>query len=166
MVGGRRYNRMVPERLKRLDTVYQQRPIYFITACSAERRKLLADPAIHDVFRNFAEAGADVGAWIGSYILMPDHLHLFVVIDAERLTVSSWIKSLKGTVSLVLRRGGVTAPFWQKGFFDHVLRNSDSYSAKWDYVRENAVRAGLAATWEDWPYLGEIFPIMYRHDRT
>jgi putative transposase len=166
MVGGRRYNRMVPERLKRLDTVYQQRPIYFITACSAERRKLLADPVIHDAFRSLAETGAEMGAWIGAYILMPDHLHLFVVADAERLNLSSWIKSLKGTLSLELRRNQSSTPFWQKGFFDHVLRSHDSYSAKWSYMRENAVRAGPAANWEDWPYLGEIFPISFRDDRS
>jgi len=31
----------------------------------------------------------------------------------------------------------IAAPHWQKGFFDHVLRSGDSYSQKWDYVREN-----------------------------
>ena len=93
IVGDRRCNCNVPERLRRLDVVYQRRPIYFITMCTAERRKLLANPAIHDAFRSFAKAGSDVGAWIGSYILMPDHLHLFVRIDGERLTLSSWLES-------------------------------------------------------------------------
>jgi len=144
--------------------VYQRRPIYFITMCTAERRKLLADPAIHDAFRSFAKAGADVGAWIGSYILMPDHLHLFVRIDGKRLTLSSWMKSLKGTLSRELRRSQSSAPFWQKGFFDHILRSSDSHSAKWNYVRENAVRAGLAPQWQQWPYLGEIFDLEFRSD--
>ena len=30
---------------------------------------------------------------------------------------------------------------WQEEFFDHVLRSSESYSQKWDYVKENPVRA-------------------------
>ncbi len=45
---------------------------------------------------------------------------------------------------------------WQAGFFDHVLRSSESYGEKWEYVRMNPVRAGLAARPEDWPYAGEI----------
>jgi hypothetical protein len=44
----------------------------------------------------------------------------------------------------------------QEEFFDHILRSGESYSQKWDYVRENPVRAGLVSTFEDWPWQGEI----------
>ena len=47
-------------------------------------------------------------------------------------------------------------PLWQPGFFDHLLRNDDSYTQKWDYVRENPVRAGLVSLADDWPYQGEF----------
>jgi hypothetical protein len=47
-------------------------------------------------------------------------------------------------------------PHWQKGFFDHINRHSESYSKKWDYVRQNPVRAGLAENSEEWPWQGEI----------
>jgi len=45
---------------------------------------------------------------------------------------------------------------WQEGFFDHVLRSDESYAEKWNYVRQNPVRAGLVARAEEWPYQGEI----------
>jgi putative transposase len=45
---------------------------------------------------------------------------------------------------------------WQPGFFDHVLRNDESYAQKWEYIRDNPVRAGLVAEWHQWPYQGEI----------
>jgi hypothetical protein len=32
---------------------------------------------------------------------------------------------------------GKLQPFWQRGFFDHLIRNTESYAQKWDYVREN-----------------------------
>ena len=38
---------------------------------------------------------------------------------------------------------GKLQPFWRRGFFDHLIRNTESYAQKWDYVRENPVRAGL-----------------------
>ena len=41
-------------------------------------------------------------------------------------------------------------------YFDHVLRSDESYSEKWDYVRENPVRAGLVRSANDWPYFGSI----------
>jgi len=55
----------------------------------------------------------------------------------------------------------VPKPHWQEGFFDHVLRSSESYSQKWDYVRQNPVRAKLIEKSEDWPWQGECVPIFY-----
>ena len=49
---------------------------------------------------------------------------------------------------------------WQREFFDHVLRSSESYSEKWNYVRDNPVRAGLVALADDWPYAGDIEMLM------
>jgi hypothetical protein len=47
-------------------------------------------------------------------------------------------------------------PHWQHGFFDHLLRHSESYAQKWEYVRENPVRAGLVSNSDEWPWQGEI----------
>jgi putative transposase len=96
---------------------------------------------------------------------MPDHLHLFVAIDGDRITLAKWMKSLKNAVSKTLRSASISAPHWQKTFFDHVLGSGESYSQKWNYVRENPVRAGLVLQWKDWPFVGEIFPLEYRSDR-
>ena len=93
---------------------------------------------------------------------MPDHLHAFVVIDDEQLKLSTWMKSLKNALSKVLREKDVLSPHWQKGFFDHILRSGDSYSEKWEYVRENPVRASLVKAWTDWPFVGEIFDLEFR----
>ena len=46
-----------------------------------------------------------------------------------------------------------------RGFFDHLLRSEESYAQKWDYVRENPVRAQLVERVEDWPYAGELITI-------
>lgn len=131
--------------------------------CAAKRQKLLANEPIHNAFKAFAASAPNYGAWVGAYIFMPDHFHLFVAIDDEKLSLSACVKSLKGTLSSVLRRERKSPPYWQKGFFDHMLRSKESYSQKWNYVRENPVRAELVKRWEDWPYLGEIFALEF-HD--
>jgi putative transposase len=111
----------MPERLKRLEIVYQDAPIYFVTACTAERRKLLATKAIHSAFKKFGDLSPKHGAWVGRDVLMPDHLHLFGAIDRERMSLSAWLKSLKGALSSKFREDAMSAPYSQKGFFDHVL---------------------------------------------
>jgi len=152
------------ERLRRLERVYERHPIYFVTACTADRRRLLASRVMHDLFVQFAQAAAERGAWVGRYVLMPDHLHLFVTLEPDRMRLSDWVGSLKKSMSKGLREKGESSPHWQKGFFDHVMRGGESYSQKWDYVSANPVRAGLVFRAEDWPYAGEIHELEYRRD--
>jgi len=147
-------------RLRRLDRVFADLPIYFITACTLDRRPILDCEPMHVAFRSFCVNSPQHGAWVGRYVLMPDHLHLFV--SVVKISLSNWIKSLKNTLSKTLRSLGCDAPHWQKGFFDHLLRSGESYSQKWDYVRENPVRAGLLESAEDWPFAGEIQDLEYR----
>ena len=49
-----------------------------------------------------------------------------------------------------------TGALWQEEFFDHVLRSSESYTQKREYVYENPVRAGLVPSANDWQWQGEI----------
>jgi putative transposase len=136
-----------------------------LTACTHERRPILADPIVHLQLIEFAQQGAHRRAWIGDYVLMPDHVHVFVAVDTDRISISSWIKSLKNAISKTLRNEGISAPHWQKGFFDHVLRRRDSYSAKWDYVRQNPVRAGLVKDATEWKFMETMFPLEFHDDR-
>jgi REP element-mobilizing transposase RayT len=85
---------------------------------------------------------------------MPDHVHLFVRGD-QGFRLSPWIGGLKRAISVVLK----SQRLWQAGFFDHILRSEESYAEKWNYVRDNPVRAGLVKAADEWPYQGEIVVI-------
>jgi REP-associated tyrosine transposase len=161
MTADPQYEESRPERLRRLERIFPAFPIYFVTTCTFERNLILATHQVHDAFLTFAHHGEEHGAYVGSYVIMPDHVHLFVVL-AEEQRLSDWIKSLKNSLSKTLRTIGISPPHWQKGFFDHVLRSDESYSEKWAYVRDNPVRAGLVETWEDWPYRGEVWVLEFR----
>jgi len=56
---------------------------------------LLANVAVHESFRRFSEAGAKGGASVGAYVIMPDHLHLFVAFDDREMLLNRWMKSFK-----------------------------------------------------------------------
>jgi putative transposase len=79
----------------------------------------------------------------------------------DNLKFGEWIGMLKRVLTRSLERCGSSDPIWQRGFFDHVLRSRESYSEKWNYVRENPVRAGLVKNADDWPFYGEIVDIYY-----
>lgn len=143
-------------RLRRLDWVFPRAPIFFVTACTHSRARWLDSGMIHRCFIDFCSRAVERGVLVGRYVLMPDHFHVFVSLHPGSLRLSDWVKSLKNTLSKTLRAMGKPAPHWQDGFFDHVLRSSESYDQKWLYVRDNPVRAGLASRCDDWPYQGEI----------
>src|SRR6266581_734993 len=93
-------------RLRRLDLVFVHSPIYFVTACTQDRRKLLTTAAVHESFLRFGQDGPGHGAWVGAYVIMPDHLHLFVSLDDQKIMLSAWMKTSKNTASKALRLHG------------------------------------------------------------
>jgi REP element-mobilizing transposase RayT len=76
------------ERLRRLERTFERHPVYFITACTHERKSLLASTTVHSQLTDFGDKGIDRGAWLGDYVLMPDHLHAFVALDEDRLALA------------------------------------------------------------------------------
>ena len=80
---------------------------------------------------------------------------------SEGVTLTKWVQALKSVMGKKLLALGFDKPHWQEGFFDHLLRSSESYAEKWEYVRMNPVRAGLVPTPEEWAYQGEIVPIHF-----
>jgi putative transposase len=92
---------------------------------------------------------------------MPDHAHLFVRPTIDARPMASWIKMWKGVSSREIAAAlEIEAPVWQADYFDRYLRSSESYSQKWDYVEQNAVRAGLVTRVEDWPCRGIVYDLM------
>jgi putative transposase len=155
----------LPERdhLKRLGNVFAKDPLYFLTCCTAQRRKVLATDASAEVLRSAFAASSKIHGWhIGRYVIMPDHVHFFGRPQIEAKSLSAVIRDWKKWTSREIARiESIDDPIWQPEFFDHVLRSADSYSEKWEYVRQNPVRAGLATKPDEWPYSGECIPLEF-----
>jgi REP element-mobilizing transposase RayT len=149
---------MIKDRPHRLGLIYISQPLYFVTFATRDRKSIPSLDRAHLVLQQYAHCAiAKFDVALGRYVIMPDHVRLFVRGD-RNFTLASWIGGLKRAISVAL-----TSPrLWQPGFFDHILRSDESYSEKWNYVRDNPVRAGLVETADDWPYQGEIVVI----DRT
>ena len=73
-----------PQRLRWLFTEY---PIYYLTACTYDRRQILARRAVHETFINFGLRAVGYGVWVGRYVIMPDHIHLFAGFGPESISL-------------------------------------------------------------------------------
>ncbi len=144
------------QRPPRSGRIFATGPLYFVTFCTHERQRILAKDQVHTAFVLFAKRAKDkFNVAVGRYVIMPDHVHLFVR-GGCNFRLGPWIGALKQALARAATLSRTKGQIWQEGFFDHVLRTNESYSQKWNYVRENPVRAGLVKSVADWPYQGEI----------
>jgi putative transposase len=154
--------RKFPQRPRRLTWLFDSvRPFYFVTFNTYRRRPILACKEVHEAFVDYCQRARSRDVAVGRYVVMPDHVHLFVAFSRDGMSLSDWVRILRRVLGKRLEELGETRPHWQEGFFDHVLRSADSYAQKWNYVRMNPVRAGLCAKPEGWDFQGEIVPELF-----
>ncbi len=93
-----------------------------------------------------------------AYCLMPDHFHLLVTPQNE-VNLSNLIGSYESYTTRTAWRYGVIGSFWQRSFYDHILRSSEDALGIVAYILDNPRRAGLVENWEDWPWCGTPDPV-------
>jgi REP element-mobilizing transposase RayT len=76
---------------------------------------------------------------------MPDHVHAMIQFS-ENLPM---IRAVRAWKSWTAKHYGIT---WQSQWFEHHLRDTESWREKSAYIRNNPVRAGLVEDAKDWTW--------------
>jgi REP element-mobilizing transposase RayT len=128
--------------------------VIFLTVCTKDRKRILANDSAHNALQ---EAWRQQPSWlVGRYIVMPDHVHLFCAPgESPVVPLERWVRFWKSYAAQHWP-SKEDAPVWQRHFWDTQLRRGESYTEKWQYVVQNAVRAGLVNDETDWSYQGEL----------
>jgi putative transposase len=131
--------------------------IYMITIVVNGRQPLFKDwHTGHPVVQALKQADGEGAARTLCWVLMPDHIHWLVELQAGDL--SSTIARFKSRSTLwVNRRLGRCGRLWQKGFHDHALRKEDDLKHHARYIVMNPVRAGLVASIRQYPLWDAIW---------
>ena len=154
-----------PLRLREFD--YSTPGAYFITFCTYDRRNTLSRivGAIHEspescltacgvivdeVIRSISD---HLPVTIDRYVIMPNHVHLIVMISEEdvrrairesplqgRSIVSKLVGYIKMNASKAIRQQYGDVTVWQRGYHDHVIRNQADYEMIAKYIHENPFR--------------------------
>ncbi len=93
-------------------------------------------------------------------VVMPDHVHLLLQpreqAPGKWWSLSSILHSIKSytakQINALLERKGAV---WQDESFDRIVRDEDEFLEKWNYIRNNPVKSGLAHAAEEWDALFE-----------
>lgn len=149
--------------LRRLDLAWIEPSLYFVTTCTQDRQQTLTQESVVGILVEEWRAARDRYGWsVGRYVVMPDHVHFFCAPEPDAKQLSQFIGGWKTWTSRRIHKllrpqpTAAATALWQREFFDHLLRSSMSYDEKWNYVRDNPVRAGLVGAAENWPYAGEL----------
>ena len=125
-----------------------EHPAFFITICC--RKRHVNQLALDEVWATMVEAverRENDGTWFCPLLVaMPDHLHAvmrFEGISGMPTAIRGWKRWMASTRSIA----------WQRGFFDHRLRDRNAVIEKRNYILQNPVRAGLVKGIEDWKYV-------------
>ena len=137
---------------------------YFLTFCTHNRKQMLSRivGAIHEspvpqltawgsivdtTIKNIPE---HLGVNIDRYVIMPNHVHMIAVItdqlpweDTEaqgRSVVSKLIGYVKMNASKLIHQQYGDVTVWQRGYYDHVIRNREDYLALAEYIQTNPLR--------------------------
>jgi REP element-mobilizing transposase RayT len=100
---------------------------------------------VAEAIRHFRGQRYHLLAWC----VMPNHVHvLFSLLPGQRLeaVLHSWKSYSANHANALLARSG---RFWQREYFDHLVRDESSIQKFKQYIRDNPRRAGL----RNWPWV-------------
>lgn len=137
---------------------------YFITFVTWERLELTPEgrKVVLDACCFFHQKRYHVYA----VVIMPDHVHLLLQpwqkSESEYWSLSSILHSIKSySAKQIPKVMNHLGKVWQDGRYDEMIRSEEEFRAKWKYIRQNPVKAGLSPTPEAYPFFWESDDIIY-----
>ena len=99
---------------------------------------------------------------LGAFVVMPDHYHAVIALTGTK-SLSQIMRSIG---SHTAREGnkikGSSGQFWQRGYYDRVIRKTEDINDIFEYIHHNPVRRGLVQVAEEWPYSSLALPYYRR----
>jgi REP element-mobilizing transposase RayT len=118
-------------RLKRYD--YSTDGYYFVTICAHQRKPIITSykEIVESVLRELPERFAGVS--IDYFVMMPSHIHVIFVLHEAKVSLSEVVRTFKALVT----KGIAVKDFWQRGYYEHVIRNERALLKIREYIQNN-----------------------------
>jgi REP element-mobilizing transposase RayT len=141
-----------PRRIPGYSYVGVQR--YFLTICTDRRQAFFRDAAAANmVIAQFLRTAAEHDMAVLVYCVMADHMHLLVDGLHDGAELLPFMKLAKQRAGYLFKQKyGRT--LWQKGYYEHILRDEERTEDVVFYIIANPVRKHLVERPLDYPYWG------------
>lgn len=132
---------------------YRGSLIAHVTIVTRLRQPFFVDQRLAETcLQALSESTQRYEATLYAYCLMPDHLHCLLGVG-EDSTLKQLVHHFKTISSFRLKQLSGQSP-WQTSYHDRLLRKEDDIEDAQAYIWGNPVTAGLADSWEAYPYSG------------
>ena len=129
---------------------------YFVTVCVAGKecalgrvvgRMVELGPLGSIVARHLRDLPGRLDVGVDCFVVMPNHIHVVLLLRGGT-TLGRVVGAFKSGTAHEINGARDTPgrPFWQRGYFDHVVRNDADLDRVREYVVTNPIRWSLAAT--------------------
>lgn len=155
---------------------YKTNGYYFVTICTDYRKPYLEDVCIKNiVVAELARLTDMKGVNVNYYVVMPDHIHLIIVLEESQYSLFEIVKRFKSKTTILTNKsvkqdgqlqkiadqgrqlqktvaqGCRLKRLWQPNYYEHIIRNEKALSKIREYIRDNPEREKY-----DWNDLEDI----------
>lgn len=133
--------------------------VYYVTICTFQKNNYFKDKRLAKLIEGDLIYRKDVLEQINliCYCVMPNHLHLLLSLSENyESDLLNWVKTFKRYTSKIIKEKYEINDLWQRGFYEHVLRNNELITKKAIYIMENPIRKEIVKEVDDYPY-SQIF---------
>jgi REP element-mobilizing transposase RayT len=135
---------------------YTGRGIHFLTFCCENRRPVFSDPARANWLISSLRGLSNANDFnIHAFCIMPDHAHFLLEGRHDAWDLLHFAKTFK-QISAFHFKKETGERLWQRSYYDHILRPSESLDAVAWYIWLNPVRAGICQSVKEYPYSGSF----------
>jgi putative transposase len=141
-----------PPRIPHYDYAGIQR--YFLTICTRDRSPHFIDAdRVKLVVDQFLRIAMQEAMAVPLYLLMPDHVHLLVEGQTGWAELTAFVKLAKQHSGYAFKKK-YGQDLWQRGYYEHVLRDAEKTEEVIEYIVSNPVTSKLVKHPDDYPYWG------------
>ncbi|MEN6304024.1 MAG: transposase [Armatimonadia bacterium] len=149
---------------------YRSQAVYYITICSADKQRIFGE-IVNDQMRLNGVGGCVDEAWLqtadkrpsaelDTHVVMPNHFHALFFLNSGIQTagdfpgrsqarssgsIGSIVAGFKQAATISIRRhvGDDQLPVWQRGYYEHIVRNDSSLAQIREYIQNNPINWAL-----------------------
>jgi putative transposase len=127
---------------------YETGGTFFLTVCLKDRQSNLLTEEIDDFREAYKKLQSKWPFKTQAYCILPDHFHVLWTLPEDDTNYPTRIRLLKTYFTKSLN---IASP-WQRGYWEHTIRDDNDFENAVNYIHENPVKHGLVEKIEDWPY--------------